>query len=463
MSSADSSPHPNPLSSGERGIRIANAQGFWGDDADAPARTVAAAKVDVLTLDYCAEVSMSILARQKQKDAGLGYARDFLDTLKSLVPYLSGGGKIVTNAGGLNPRACAVAAAKLLHEAGLSGLKVGMVEGDDVLAAVRAGPSHFDHLESGRPVSDVLDRVLTANAYVGAAPVAEALRGGAQVVVAGRLADPSLVVGPAMAHFGWAADDWDRLAGASVAGHLVECGAQATGGIATHWLDVPGNENVGFPIVEIESDGSCVLTKPPGTGGEVSRRTAAEQLLYEMGDPGNFLTPDVTASILSVKIDDLGGDRVRVSGAAGRPAPAKYKVSATYRAGYRSTCMLTIVGRDAVAKARRCGEVVRAKLAAKGHQPQRFNVEVIGSGDAAGGLLGRRDDLTEVVLRVTCADERRDVVEFFARQLVPLVTAGPQGTTGYFDARGDVREYYAYWPTLIDRDRVKLRVDVIQA
>ena len=444
-------------------LRVANAQGFWGDDADAPARTVAGAEIDVLTLDYCAEVSMSILARQKQKDANLGYARDFLDTLRSLVPYLKQGGKIVTNAGGLNPRACAQAATKLLVECGATGIRIGIVEGDDVLSIVRSTPADFDHLESRRPISDVLDRVLTANAYIGALPVAQALRAGAQIVIAGRLADPSMVVAPAMAHFDWADDDWDRLAGASVAGHLVECGAQATGGIATHWINVPGNDNIGFPIVEIDADGSCVLTKPAGTGGEVTDRTAKEQLLYEMGDPGNFLTPDVTASILSVKIDDLGNDRVRISGAAGRAAPAKYKVSATYRAGFRSTCMLTIIGRDAVAKARRCGEVVRAKFAARGYQPRRFNVEVIGSGDAAGGILGRRDDLTEVVLRVTCADERREVVEFFARQLVPLVTAGPQGTTGYFDARGDVREYYAYWPTLIDRARVKLAVEVIEA
>lgn len=444
-------------------LRVANAQGFWGDDADAAARTVAAAAVDVLTLDYCAEVSMSILARQKQKDANLGYARDFLDTLKSLVPYLKSGGKVVTNAGGLNPRACAQAATKLLIESGATGMKVGVVEGDDVLDSVRADPASFDHLESRQPIAGVLDRVLTANAYIGAAPVAAALRDGAQVVIAGRLADPSMVVAPAMARFGWAEDDWDRLAGAAVAGHLVECGAQATGGIATHWMRVAGNENVGFPIAEIAADGSCLITKPPGTGGEVSERTVKEQLLYEMGDPGNFLTPDVAVSILSLKVEDLGGDRVRVSGASGRPAPAKYKVSATYKAGFRSTCMLTIVGRDAVAKARRCGEVVRAKLAARGAAPQRVNVEVIGSGDAAGGTLGRREDLTEVVLRVTCADERREVVEFFARQLVPLVTAGPQGTTGYFDARGDVREYYAYWPTLIDRDRVRLSVHLIES
>ena len=287
-------------------LRVANAQGFWGDDADAPARTVAGAEIDVLTLDYCAEVSMSILARQKQKDANLGYARDFLDTLRSLVPYLKQGGKIVTNAGGLNPRACAQAATKLLVECGATGIRIGIVEGDDVLSIVRSTPADFDHLESRRPISDVLDRVLTANAYIGALPVAQALRAGAQIVIAGRLADPSMVVAPAMAHFDWADDDWDRLAGASVAGHLVECGAQATGGIATHWINVPGNDNIGFPIVEIDADGSCVLTKPAGTGGEVTDRTAKEQLLYEMGDPGNFLTPDVTASILSVKIDDLG-------------------------------------------------------------------------------------------------------------------------------------------------------------
>lgn len=463
MTGANPSPQPDGRAGDPRAIRIANAQGFWGDDADAPARTVAAAEIDVLTLDYCAEVSMSILARQRQKDRNLGYARDFLDTLKSLIPFLKQGGQIVTNAGGLNPRACAQAATKLLIEFGATGVKVGVVTGDDVLDTLRADPSRFNHLESGRPISDVADRLLTANAYIGAGPVVDALRDGARLVIAGRLADPSMVVAPAMAHFGWSGDDWNRLAGATVAGHLVECGAQVTGGIATHWMDVPGHDDIGFPIVEISADGSCILTKPPGAGGEVSERTVKEQLLYEMGDPGNFLTPDVTVSILPLKLEALGGDRVRVSGAAGSPAPATYKVSATYKAGFRSTCMLTIIGRDAVAKARRCGEIVRAKLTRRGLVPQRFNVEVIGSGDAAGGILGRRDDLTEVVLRVTCADERREVVEFFSRQLVPLVTAGPQGTTGYFDARGDVREYYAYWPTLIDRNRVSLAVEMIES
>jgi hypothetical protein len=444
-------------------LRIANAQGFWGDDAEAAARTVSQAQVDVLTLDYCAEVSMSILARQKQKDPKLGYARDFLDTLKTLVPYIKRGGKIVTNAGGLNPRSCCDAATKLLVESGASGTLIGIVEGDDVLPAVRGGSERFEHLENKRPISDVLEKVITANAYIGADPVAQALAKGSKLIIAGRLADPSLTVAPAMAHFGWKTDDWDRLAGAAVAGHLIECGAQATGGIATHWLDVAGNGDIGFPIVDIEEDGSCVLTKPQNTGGEVSIRTATEQLLYEMGDPGNFLTPDVAVSILNVKLEQLGKDRVRISGAKGRPPTPSYKVSATYKAGFRSTCMLTIVGRDAVKKARRAGEIVHEKMKKRGFEPQRFNAELLGTGDAAGGLLGRREDLTEVVLRITCADERRETVEFFSRQLVPLVTAGPQGTTGYFDAKGEVREYYAYWPTLIDRNRLTLGHEVIEA
>jgi hypothetical protein len=347
----------------------------------------------------------------------------------------------------------------VLREEQLVGLPIGLVEGDDVLSQL--GRGDFPHLETGLPVSSVIDRVLTANAYIGAEPVARALAGGAQVVIAGRLADPSMVVGPAMAHFGWESGDHDRLAGAAVAGHLLECGAQATGGIATDWLDLPGNDNIGFPIAEIAADGSCVITKPPGTGGAVTAATVTEQLLYEMGDPGAFLTPDVTASLLALRVDDLGGDRVRVSGATGRAAPRTLKVSATYRAGFRATSMLTLVGRDAVAKARRSGEVVLAKLRARRFEPDRFNVEVLGSGDAARGVLGRRDDLTEVVLRVSCADARREVVEFFARQLVPLVTAGPQGTTGYFDARAEVREYYAYWPTLIPCDAVRLAVDFV--
>ncbi|MDB5354329.1 MAG: hypothetical protein JWN24_782, partial [Phycisphaerales bacterium] len=290
---------------------------------------------------------------------------------------------------------------------------------------------------------------------------AEALTRGADIVVTGRVADPSLTVGPCIAHFGWRAEEYDRLAGATVAGHLIECGTQVTGGISTDWLDLPGGPDIGYPIVEVSADGSCVVTKPPATGGRVSERTVKEQLLYEIGDPSNYLSPDAAVSFLTLRVKDEGNDRVRVSGATGRHAPDTYKVSATYRAGFRAAGTLTIFGRDAVAKARRCGEIVLARLRAAGCEPERFNAECLGAGDVAPGVVKiETNELCEVVLRLSAADARREVVERFTREIAPLVTTGPQGTTGYAEGRPPVREVFGYWPTLIPRGRVRPRVEV---
>jgi Acyclic terpene utilisation family protein AtuA len=288
----------------------------------------------------------------------------------------------------------------------------------------------------------------------------QALAGGADIVITGRVADPSLVVGPCVHHFGWKADDFDKIAGATVAGHLIECGTQVTGGISTDWLAVPRAGEIGFPIVEVAKDGSCVVTKPAGSGGVVDRGTVSEQLLYEIGDPENYMSPDAMVSFGGLRLEEDGTDRIRVVGAKGRRPPATYKVSATYRVGYRAAGTLMIFGRDAAEKARRCGEIVLARLAEAGLKPQRSLVECLGAGDVVKGMA--RSDPLEVVLRIAVADSRREVVEKFARQMVPLVTAGPQGTTGYAEGRPVIREEFAYWPTLIAREQVKPSVEVIE-
>lgn len=450
-------------------VRIGNAQAFWGDDPRAPARLAAQApNLDYLTLDYLAEVSMSILAKQRERDPSAGYPRDFLDVIRSLAPLWRGGRKfrLVTNAGGLCPRGCARAVIQILREAGCRSLKVAVVTGDDVLPIFREALSanrddRFAHLETGEPLGSIGEKLVTANAYLGAAPLAEALNNGADVVITGRVADPSLIVAPCVAHFGWSLADYGRLAGATVAGHLIECGTQVTGGISTDWLELPEDAEIGFPIAEVSADGSCVITKPRGTGGRVDERTVKEQLLYEIGDPGNYLSPDVTVSFLSLQIRDEGNDRVQVIGATGRPPPSSYKVSATYHAGFRAVGMLTIVGRDAVAKAERCARVVLGRLTEQGVRPARWQVECLGAGAVAPGVLAPSAPLHETVLRIAVGDPSRAVVEKFTQEMAPLVASGPQGTTGYAEGRPRVRDVFGYWPALIDRALVRPMVEFV--
>jgi len=452
-------------------LRIANASAFWGDSPSAPARLVSQVPdLDYLTLDYLAEVSLSILAKQRDRDPARGYPAHFLDVLRSLVPHWQAGHrfKLVTNAGGLSPLVCARAAQPVLREAGLSHLRVAAVSGDDVLpllrSAIRDPKSEiFQHLENGQTLATVADRLTTANAYLGAAPIAEALALGAHVVITGRTADPSLAVGPATHHFGWRPDDHDRLAGATVAGHLIECGTQVTGGISTHWLDLPPGE-IGYPVAELDPDGSCVVTKSPITAGRVSQATVKEQLLYELGDPARYLSPDATVNFLTLRLADDGPDRVRVAGATGGPPPDAYKVSATYRAGFRATGTLVIPGPRAAEKARRAAEMILARLASMSLAPERQLTELLGAGVIAYPTMDYGQlttDAPEVVLRVAVADPRREACEAFAREFMSLVSAGPQGTTGYAEGRPVVKEQVGYWPTLVPRNEVRPVVEVL--
>ncbi len=450
-------------------LRIGNAQGFWGDSPSAPATLARQApEMDYLTLDYLAEVSMSILAKQKQRDPAAGYARDFVEVAASLIPFWRDRRKlrVASNAGGLNPQGCARAVADVLRRNGCVGMRIGIVSGDDVLPILQGAAGQTDayrNLESGMALSLVQDRLVTANAYIGAAAIVEALRQGADIVITGRVADPSLTVAPCVYHFGWKPDDHQRIAGATVAGHLIECGTQVTGGISTDWLDIEDVVRIGYPIVEVAEDGSCVVAKPGGTGGRVSESTVKEQLVYEIGDPANYLSPDATVSFLSLHVSQTGSDRVRVEGATGRPPPAQYKVSATYRAGFQASGMLTIFGRDAEKKARRCGEMILQRLRDANMMPAESRIECLGAGDVVPGVLPRDGhEPMEVVLRVSVADPRREVVEWFTREIAPLVTSGPQGTTGYAEGRPAVREAFGYWPTLIDRELVHPNVVMLE-
>jgi hypothetical protein len=433
-------------------VRIGNAQAFWGDRSDAAAEMLSREPdLDYLTLDYLAEVSMSILAVQRERDPAAGYARDFVDVVRSLVPYWNAGGRcrLIANAGGLNPRGCAEACWAVLQEQVGRPMRIGVVSGDDVLRLLASGERDFQshgmhreeyrNLDSGAPLSDVVDDLITANAYLGAAGIARSLEDDVDIVITGRVADPSLVVGACLHHFRWTDQDpRDYLAGATVAGHLIECGTQVTGGISTDWLNLPDPGHIGFPIVEVFEDGSCIVTKPAGTGGKVTEGTVKEQLLYEIGDPGLYMSPDVTVSFLTLRVEDLGNDRVRVSGAQGTLVPRTLKVSATYRDGYWAAGTLTIIGSNSREKAQRCSEIVLARVREAGYELRENVVECFDCED-------------RTLVRIAVAADTSDPVERFSRELMPLITAGPQGTTGYSDGRPRVHPLFRYWPCLIDR------------
>ncbi len=453
-------------------ILIGNAQGFWGDSVDAPARLVSQQPdLDYLTLDYLAEVSMSILASQKERTPTAGYARDFVEVVRSLTPFWQKGSKVrvISNAGGLNPHGCAQACNEVLRQAGIHSMKIGVVTGDDVLPVMKgartkgARSNLFANLETGEPLAKVLGSLVTASAYLGARSIVEALKAGADIVITGRVADPSLTVAPCVAQFGWDWNDHDRIAGATIAGHLIECGAQVTGGISTDWLKIPDPANIGFPIVEVSPDGTCVVTKPRRSGGMVNERTVKEQLLYEIGDPDNYLSPDVTVSFLSLEVCEEKKNRVRVSGAHGRSPTSSYKVSASYRDGFWAQGMLTVFGRDAVAKARRSGNVILKRVREAGYRLQRSSIECVGADACMPGLLDKsiEAELLETVLRVTVADARREAVERFTKEMSPLITGGPQGVTGYAAGRPRVHDVFGYWPCLIDKKEVNPQVVIL--
>jgi Acyclic terpene utilisation family protein AtuA len=441
-------------------VRIGNGCGFWGDNLDAPVLLAEQGRLDYLTLEYLAELTMSILALQKQRDPEAGFATDFLDVLERLTPALHAqpGLKIVTNAGGMNPAACAARARAILDKAGLTTRTIATVSGDDLLPRLDQllGEGHpLENLDTGAALATIRPRVVSANAYLGARPIADALGQGASIVITGRVADASLTLGPAAHEFGWAWDDWDRLAAGTVAGHLIECGAQVTGGLWCHWEEAPDLANVGYPIAEVQADGTFRVSKPSGSGGAVTLETVTEQLLYEVGDPAAYLTPDVVADFTSIHLRPSDTNVVEVTGARGQPATQHYKVSLAYRDGFMASGTLVLYGHlDAEEKAQRCGDILLERLRRAGVVPEHSLIECLGRGDCAARMpdwIG----CDEAVLRVAVRDARRAAVERFTREFAPLVTSGPPGVTGYTMGRPAVREVFAYWPALVAKGAAK--------
>ncbi|MFQ5718185.1 MAG: acyclic terpene utilization AtuA family protein [Acidobacteriota bacterium] len=448
----------------DRIIRIGNGQGFWGDSPDAPVHLVEDGPLDFLGLDYLAEVTMSIMQKLRRRDPEAGYATDFIDLMERLLPRLvEGNVRVLANAGGVNPGACKEALLAAARRAGLERLTVATVSGDDILARmpelVREG-CPFANLDDGRPVTDILDRLLSANVYLPTTGMVAALDAGANVVLTGRCTDPGLTLAPLVHAFGWQWDDWDRLAAGTVAGHIIECGAQCTGGNFSRWWEVRGWDRIGYPVVEAAADGSFIVTKQRGTGGLVSVDTVAEQLVYEMGNPGRYITPDVVADFTSIRIEPAGRNRVRVSGVTGTPCTDTYKVSMSYLDGYKATGQLTIAGPDALAKARVCAKALWGRLERAGAACAERRTEFIGVNSSHEGIVDDAVDAPEVVLRVGVKDPDRARVDRFGRELAPLVTSGPPGVTGFAGGRPKATEAIAYWPALIPKDLVDVAVRV---
>jgi hypothetical protein len=443
-------------------IRIANGQGFWGDWLEAPVRLVEQGPIDYLTLDYLAEVTMSILEKQRQRDPALGYARDFPPLVKRLAKQLRERGvRVVANAGGVNPVACAREVRRLAPE-----LKVAVVLGDDIFPRIDeflAKGFEMRNMDTGEPLSTVRDRLLSANLYLGAFPLAKALATGADVVISGRCADAALALAPMIQRFGWNETDWNLLAAGVAAGHVIECGPQSTGGNSQgDWMSIPDFANIGYPIVEAEPDGVCTITKHPGTGGRVTAGTVKEQLVYEIGDPCSYMTPDVIADFTSLQVTDLGGDRVRISGARGRERPEMLKASMNYSAGWKATGTLVYSWPQALEKARTADRIVRERLRQLHLEFDAIETEFLGVNACHGPAARTVEDPAEVQVRIGVRGRDQKAVDRFTRELIPLVLSGPPGATGYGEGRPPVREVVAYWPTLIPREGIEARVEVVE-
>jgi hypothetical protein len=421
-------------------------------------------------LDYLAEVTMSIMQKQKARDPKAGYARDFVPLMKRILPAcVEREIKVTANAGGVNVRGCADAVIDVARELGLAGkVRIGMVTGDDIMPRLDELLSRgieLRNMDTEEPLSTVRDRIQSANVYLGAAPMVEALQQGAQVVITGRATDTGLTLAPLMHEFGWAADDWNRLAAGTIAGHIIECGAQCSGGNCQYdWRNIPDLADVGFPIVEVSSDGTFVVTKHEGTGGCVNVPSVKEQLVYEMGDPHQYITPDVIADFTTIHLHDDGRDRVRVHGIEGRPATEFLKVSISYSAGFKAVGTLVYSWPDAYEKAAAADKILRARLDRLGLKFEHVLTEFVGASATHGPLAGvPRADLPEVQLRVGVRGQDRGAIERFTKEIAPLILTGPPGVTGFAGGRPKVEEIVAYWPALIPKSEIETSVEVLNA
>jgi hypothetical protein len=451
-------------------VKVASGQGFWGDLLTAPVDQVRGGDIDYLMLDYLAEVTMSIMQKQRARDASSGYARDFITLMREILPdCVEKNIKVLSNAGGVNVSGAAEAIRDAARELGLGGrVKIGVVTGDDILPRLDeflAAGVEINNMETGEPLSAIRDKVQAANVYLGAAPLVDALNRGAQIVVGGRLTDTGLTLAPLMHEFGWAFDDWDRIAAGTIAGHIIECGAQASGGNCQYdWQNIPDLANVGFPIVEATPNGEFVVTKHAGTGGRVNIQSIKEQLLYEMGDPHGYITPDVIADFTTINLEPDGDDRVKVFGIGGHPNTDFYKVSIAYSAGWKAVGTLVYAYPDAYEKAQAADRILRARLEKLGLKFDLILTEFVGVNATHGHLAGEPSkDIPEVQLRFGVRGQSKADVERFTKEIAPLILTGPPAVTGFAGGRPKVEEIMAYFPALIPKTLIETKVDIVEA
>ena len=451
----------------KKNIRIASGQGFWGDLPQAPIDQVRKGPIDYLVMDYLAEVTMSIMQKQRMKNPALGYARDFVDVVDEILPDIAEKNiTVISNAGGVNPKACVEAILARAKAKNIS-IKVAMVHNDDILPAidelVSAG-HELKHMESGDQIITVKDQLLSANIYFGAQPIVEALKAGAQVIVTGRVTDTGLTLAPMIHEFGWDFSDYDKMSVGTIAGHIIECGAQCSGGNFTDWETVPDMAHIGFPRIEAYPDGTFYVTKHEGTGGLVSEMTVKEQLLYEIGDPSEYITPDCVADFTSIHLKQDGENRVKVFGIKGRPETPFYKVSASYNDGFKLSSSLTYYWPDAAKKAIVGGELLKQRAIDLGLQIDEFNVEQVGLNACSELPIDEFSiEPDEVQMRISVIGKSKKDLDRFGMEMAPLILTGPSAVTGFAGGRPKASEIVAYWPALLKKTAYSPKVSIFSA
>jgi hypothetical protein len=450
-------------------IRIASGQGFWGDLIDAPYQQVVEGPIDYLVMDYLAEVTMSILQKQKNKNPKLGYAKDIPELMKRILPICKQKNiSVITNGGGVNPLACAETILEIAKNIGIHHLKIGVVLGDNIkdqIEEIISAGYELNNMETGKSIQTIKEKLLSANIYFGAMPIVEALRQGSEIVITGRTTDTGLTLAPMINEFGWSENDLDLLAAGTVAGHILECGGQASGGnLLAQWESVSDLANIGFPIAEAFPNGDVIITKHDSLGGKVSVETISEQLVYEIGDPQNYITPDCIADFTSIKLEQLDINRVKVFYVIGKPATEFYKVSCAYSSGYSAVGTLTYSWPKALTKAKAADQILRQRLKKLALKFDEIRTEFVGFNSCHGPLSAEIDEeqINEIQLRVAVRSNDFNSVERFGKEIAPLILTGPPSVTGFAGGRPKPSEVVAYWPALIPKKLIQPVVKILE-